>query len=137
MRRDLASLLPELGHDVIDRGPESEGTLEYPPICEDLCRHVLDGRAERAIMVGGTGSGEHIACNKLPGIRAGLCHRGYTARISRANNDSNVLILGAKIVAVDLAREIVRIWLDTDFTGGRHVRRLEQIAVLEQGGTLL
>jgi ribose 5-phosphate isomerase B len=138
LRRDLVDWLAEEGHVVEDLAPSDPmATVDYPPICEALARAVIRGDADRAIMIGGTGSGEAVACNKLAGIRAGLCHRVFTARISRANNDSNVLILGAKLIGIDLAREITATWLTTPFRGGHHARRLEQIRVLEEGGTLL
>ena len=84
-------------------------------------------------MLGGSGQGEAIACNKIRGIRAGLCHDLCSTRISRGNNDSNVLVLGAKVVAPELAEQIVATWLDTPFKGGVHQRRLDQIAALERG----
>ena len=90
------------------------------------------GRAERGIVIGGSGQGEQIAANKVRGVRAALCNDLYTARLSRAHNDANVLAIGGRVVAFALADEIVTLWLDTPFDGGRHQRRLEQIAAAEQ-----
>lgn len=126
------------GHEVDDRGAQhGSDVVDYPPLCEDVSRRVVDGRAERGIIVGGTGGGEAIACNKIRGIRAGLCHSAYLAEISSANNASNVLVLGAKVVDADEAVEITDVWLRTPFKGERHQHRIDQIAALERGETLL
>jgi len=90
------------------------------------------GAAWRGIVLGGSGQGEQIAANKVPGTRAALCNDLYTARLSREHNDANVLAIGARIVASTLADEILRVWLETAFAGGRHQRRLDQIAALER-----
>jgi ribose 5-phosphate isomerase B len=124
-------------HTVDDRAPTGTDTVDYPPLCEDVCRQITAGRADRAIVVGGSGMGEAIACNKIPGIRAGLCHDLFTTGVSRAHNDANVLVLGAKVIGDDLAALILDAWLATPFKGGPHRQRLDQIAVLERGGTLL
>lgn len=137
LKRHLSQWLTARGHTVEDRGSHAEATVvDYPPLCADVCRQVAGGHADRAIVIGGTGGGEVIACNKLPGIRAGLGHSVTTAEISRANNDSNVLVLGTKIISQDLAEQITDVWLATAFTGGRHQRRLDQIAALERGEAL-
>jgi ribose 5-phosphate isomerase B len=111
--------------------------VDYPPLCEEVCRRVLDGRADYAIVVGGSGSGEAIACNKIRGIRAALCLDLFVAEIARANNDANVLVTGAKVVSPELAEQIVETWLATSFRGERHQTRLDQIAALERGESLL
>ena len=137
MKVRLVTRLTELGHEVDDRGvSDAAQTVDYPLLCADLCRQVLDGRADRGIVVGGSGSGEHMACNKIRGIRAGLGLEAFTARISRAHNDANVLVLGAKVIAIDLAVEITEQWLTTEFKGGRHQDRLDQIAALERGESI-
>jgi ribose 5-phosphate isomerase B len=134
----LARLLRSLGHQVDERvGADGDEVVDYPPLCEDVCSLVLDGTVDRAVVVGGSGMGETIACNKLPGIRAGLCHDPFTTRVSRANNDSNVMVIGAKVVTADEAERLLALWLDTEFTGGVHAHRLAQIAALERGETLL
>ena len=138
MKARLVTRLAELGHSVDDRGGSETGQIvDYPPLCADLCREVTEGRADRGIVVGGSGSGEHMACNKIRGIRAGLGLESFTARISRAHNDANVLVLGAKVIAIDLALEITEQWLGTEFKGGRHQQRLDQIAALERGESII
>jgi len=96
----LIDWLTDQGHDVDDRGTSGTDVVDYPPLCLDIGRQVLGGRADRGIMVGGTGGGECIACNKMRGIRAGLCHTTFQAEISSAHNATNVLVLGARIIGV-------------------------------------
>ncbi|HLA93850.1 MAG TPA: RpiB/LacA/LacB family sugar-phosphate isomerase, partial [Actinomycetota bacterium] len=96
-------------------------------------RAVVDGRADRGIVLGGSGQGEQLAANKVQGVRAVLCNDTYLAELSRRHNDANVLAMGGRIVAPHLAKEIVRLWLATPFEGGRHVRRLEQVHEIERG----
>ena len=130
----LIDRLAAQGHEVDDRGAHTDAeTVDYPPLCADACLRVTGGHADRAIVVGGSGMGELIACNKIRGIRAGLCHDLFTTRISRAHNDANVLVIGAKVVGAGLAGEIADLWLGTPFKGGRHQERLDQIAALETG----
>lgn len=134
----LIAWLRAQDHEIDDRAAQvGTETVDYPPLCEDVCRRVLDGHADYAIVVGGSGSGEAIACNKIRGIRAGLGHDVFTAQIARAHNDANVLVLGAKVIGPELAEEIVATWLETPFKGERHQQRLDQIAVLERGGSLI
>ncbi|MPZ88168.1 MAG: RpiB/LacA/LacB family sugar-phosphate isomerase [Nitriliruptorales bacterium] len=132
LKQAMVEWLVEQGHAVDDRGTDGTRAVDYPPICVDVGRQVVEGHAERGLILGGSGMGEVIALNKVPGVRAGLCHCLYTARISRANNDANVLVLAAKIIAPALAQEITALWLSTSFEGGRHVPRLEQIAAIER-----
>ncbi len=127
----LVAELDRLGHDVDDLGTHSDEAVDYPPICAAVGRAVVSGSAERGIVLGGSGQGEAIAANKVRGVRAALCNDLYTARLSRAHNDANVLAIGARIVADGLASEILELWLSTPFDGGRHQRRVEQIADLE------
>jgi ribose 5-phosphate isomerase B len=133
----LIAWLTAHGHKADDRGTQGTETVDYPALCEDVSRQVVGGHADRGIVIGGTGSGEQIACNKIRGVRAGLCHEVLTAEIARAHNDTNVLVMGAKVVTAELAEDIVGIWLATAFKGGRHQRRLDQIAALERGESLL
>ncbi len=137
LKAHLRDFLTAAGHEVDDRGShDHEEVVDYPPLCADVCRLVVDGRAARGIVIGGSGQGEAIACNKIRGIRAGICQDVWSTTISRGNNDSNVLILGAKVVDAELAEEIVRTWLDTPFKGGVHQRRVDMIAALERGESL-
>lgn len=134
----LIAWLDANGHEVDDRAAHvGEEIVDYPPLCEDVCRRVLDGHADYAIVVGGSGSGEAIACNKIRGIRAALCLDLFVAEIARGNNDANVLVTGAKVVSPELAEQLVAIWLATPFKGERHQQRLDQIAALERGESLL
>ncbi|MFN2590960.1 MAG: ribose 5-phosphate isomerase B [Actinomycetota bacterium] len=135
LKEDLKQHLKERGHEPIDLGTDSEEPTDYPPICAAVARSVTAGEAERGIVLGGSGQGEQISANKVRGVRAALCLELYTARMSRTHNDANVLAIGARIVAAALAREIVDVWLDTPFEGGRHQRRVEQIAAIEQEET--
>jgi ribose 5-phosphate isomerase B len=138
LKNRISGWLAAHGHDVDDRGAQvGEEIVDYPPLCEDVWRRLLDGDAAFAIVVGGGGSGETIACNKLAGIRAVLCHSVWGAEIGRGNNDGNVLVLGAKVVDATLAEQIVDAWLSTPFKGAEHARRLEMIAALERGESLL
>jgi ribose 5-phosphate isomerase B len=132
LKEDLKQFLKDEGHEVRDLGTDSEASTDYPPICAAVGRAVVRGEAERGIVLGGSGQGEQIAANKVHGVRAALCNDLYTARMSRAHNDANVLSLGARIVAPELAREIVGVWLGTEFEGDRHERRLGQIADIEK-----
>jgi ribose 5-phosphate isomerase B len=132
LKRHLVRMLMTLGHDVDDRGTHNEEAVDYPPICAEVARAVTAGSADRGIVVGGSGQGEQMAANKVAGIRAALCNDLYTARMSRAHNDANVLALGGRIVAPGLADEIVALWLKTPFEGGRHQRRVDQIMEIER-----
>ncbi len=133
LKEHLKQTLAALGHTVDDHGTHGEASVDYPPICIGVARAVADGRADRGIVLGGSGQGEQIAANKVPGIRAALCNDLYTARLSRAHNDANVLSMGGRIVAAGLADEILTLWLATPFDGGRHQRRLDQISAAERG----
>jgi ribose 5-phosphate isomerase B len=138
LKARFVAWLTAQGHEVDDRGAaESTEVVDYPPLCEDVCRRVVDGSVDRGIVIGGSGSGEAIACNKIRGIRAGLCPDLWHTEISRGNNDSNVLIVGAKVVGPELAEQILQTWLETPFKGAEHQRRIDQIAALERGESLL
>jgi ribose 5-phosphate isomerase B len=132
LKEDLKAFLEEQGHEVQDHGTDSTEPVDYPAFCAAAARAVASGGADRAIVLGGSGQGEQIAANKVRGIRAALCHDLLLARLSREHNDANVLALGARVIAPAYAREIVRVWLDTAFEGGRHVPRLEQITDIER-----
>ena len=132
LKQHLIATLARLGHVVHDHGTHSEAAVDYPPICAEVARLVTTGKADRGIIIGGSGQGEQIAANKVHGARAALCNDLYTARMSRAHNDANVLAIGGRIVAFGLADEIIAVWLDTPFDGGRHQRRIDQIAEIER-----
>jgi ribose 5-phosphate isomerase B len=131
LKQHLVATLTRLGHQIDDHGTDSSEPVDYPEICARVARTVVERRADRGIVIGGSGQGEQIAANKVRGTRAALCNDLYTARMSRQHNDANVLAIGGRIVAAGLADEIVQVWLSTEFEGGRHQRRIEQIAALE------
>ena len=133
LKQHLSEFLKGDGHEVSDLGTDSQKPVDYPPICAAVAREVAEGRAERGIVLGGSGQGEQIAANKVDGARAALCNDLYTARFSRLHNDANVLSIGARVVGLGLADEIVRTWFETEFEGGRHQRRVEQLAAIERG----
>jgi ribose 5-phosphate isomerase B len=134
LKSHLVVTLDQLGHDAIDLGTHSTEVVDYPPICAAVGRAVVEGRADRGVVIGGSGQGEQISANKVPGVRAALCNDLYTARLSRAHNDANVLAIGGRVVGTGLADEILELWLVTPFDGGRHQRRVDQIAELERTG---
>ena len=131
LKEYLVDVLAKWGHTVDDQGTDSTEPVDYPPICAGVARTVVAGRADAGIVLGGSGQGEQISANKVRGARAALCNDLYTARMARRHNDANVLSIGARIVAPELADEITRIFLSTPFEGGRHVRRIEEIAAIE------
>jgi ribose 5-phosphate isomerase B len=132
LKQHLVQWLKDRGHEVDDLGTDSEESVDYPIYCAAVGRAVACHRAERGVVIGGSGQGEQIAANKIPGVRASLCNDLFTAMLARSHNDANVLALGARIVAATLAEEIINVWLATPFEGGRHVRRLELITEIEQ-----
>jgi ribose 5-phosphate isomerase B len=135
LKGHLVGELDRLGHEVLDLGTHDTDSVDYPPICAAVGRAVADGKADRGIVLGGSGQGEQIAANKVHGVRAALCNDLYTARMSREHNDANVLSMGGRIVADGLASEILELWLATPFEGGRHERRVAQIADIEHEET--
>jgi ribose 5-phosphate isomerase B len=133
LKEELKAFLTQEGHEVLDFGTDSEETVDYPDFCAAAARAVVDGRAERGVVLGGSGQGEQLVANKVKGARAALCNDLHLAELSRRHNDANVLALGGRIVAAELAKEIVKLWLETPFDGGRHTNRIEQIAEIERG----
>jgi ribose 5-phosphate isomerase B len=131
LKQHLVKMLIGQGHEVDDQGTHSTESVDYPGICAGVGRAVRDGAADVGIVLGGSGQGEQLAANKVRGVRAALCNCLYTARMARAHNDANVLSLGARVVGEGLAEEIVDTFLTTDFEGGRHARRVDQITQLE------
>jgi ribose 5-phosphate isomerase B len=131
LKEALIAHLEDSGHDVDDQGTHSEEPVDYPPICAAAARTVVAGRADFAIVLGGSGQGETLAANKVRGVRAALCHDEYTARLARQHNDANVLGLGGRILGEGLAAAIVDAFLSAEFEGGRHARRVAQIAEIE------
>jgi len=133
LKEVLKAFLEQDGHEVLDFGTDSEETVDYPDFCAATARAVVDGRADRGIVLGGSGQGEQLAANKVQGARAALCNDLHLAELSRRHNDANVLAMGGRIVAVQLAKEIATLWLATPFEGGRHEARIRQLGEIERG----
>lgn len=131
LKEAVLEALRDAGVDVRDMGTFSEESVDYPDVAERVARAVAAGEVERGILLCGTGIGVSIAANKVPGVRAALCHDTFSARMSRAHNDANVLAMGSRVVGAGLAREIVKAWLDGTFEGGRHAARVEKLKQLE------
>lgn len=127
----LLDALGDDGHDVVDFGTHSDQSVDYPIFCAAVGRAVARGDVDRGIVLGGSGQGEQLAANKVAGVRAALCNELYTARMSRQHNDANVLSMGARVVADALAVEISRLWLATEYEGGRHQARIDELTALE------
>jgi ribose 5-phosphate isomerase B len=128
----VADLVHRLGHDVLDMGTYGDDPVDYPDIAASVARLVSRGEVERGILICGTGLGMCIAANKFPSVRAAPCHDDLTAEMSRRHNDLNVLCLSADMLGERLIDRMIEIWLATSFEGGRHARRVEKIAALEQ-----
>lgn len=130
----IQSFVEELGHEIVDFGTHSTDSIDYPPIALGVAHAVVDGRADLGIFLCGTGVGGCIAANKVPGVRAALCHETFTAAMSREHNNANVLCIGARVVGLSLVLEIIRTWLTTPWSQiERHQRRLDMIAETETG----
>jgi ribose 5-phosphate isomerase B len=123
--------LTTAGHEIVDLGTNSEAPVDYPPFCAAAARAAVDGDADLAIVIGGSGQGEQIAANKVHGARAALCHDETTARLARQHNDANVLSLGGRLLGETLALTIVDVFLTTEWEGGRHAARLQQLRDIE------
>jgi RpiB/LacA/LacB family sugar-phosphate isomerase len=132
LKSQLVEELDRSAHDLVDLGTHDSNPADYPDLAEAVGLAVLEGRAERGIVICGSGVGASVAANKLPGIRAGLCHDLYSARQGVEHDKMNVLVLGARIIEPDTARELVRAFLQASFSGEeRHIRRLKKVAALE------
>jgi ribose 5-phosphate isomerase B len=132
LKEALKGFLVELGHEVVDFGTNSPAMVDYADFAVPAARAVAAGECARGIFICGTGLGVMLTANKVRGIRAVVCHECFSARMSRAHNDANVLCLGGRIDGVGLAQEVVRTWLETPFDGGRHARRVSKIMALEE-----
>ena len=133
LKQILAAYLRDRGHEVIDKGTDSTAAVDYPDFAEAVGKALIDGEAERAVLICGSGVGASVAANKIPGIRAAVCHDSYSARQGVEHDDMNVLVLGARIIGVELARELVNNFLAAKFSAEeRHRRRVEKIRALER-----
>jgi ribose 5-phosphate isomerase B len=126
-KEKIKLLLSQLGHDVKDFGTHSNASVDYPVYIRPVAEAVARGEFERGIVLGGSGNGEAIVANKVKGIRCGLCWNIESARLSRQHNNANVLSLGQRMMPLETALEIVKVWLQTPFEGGRHEKRIQQI----------
>lgn len=132
LKREMTVLMRELGHEIVDFGAHSAEPVDYPDIALAVARAVARGEVDRGVMACGTGIGTCIVANKVPGVRAALCHDTFSARATREHNDSNVLCLGARVIGPSLAAEVLRTWLAGAFDrGGRHERRVRRISEIE------
>ncbi|MEW6034473.1 MAG: ribose 5-phosphate isomerase B [Chloroflexota bacterium] len=136
LKQSLVAYLEAGGHTCEDLGWDDESPVDYPDFAGEVGRAVTQGRCERGILVCSTGVGMSIAANKVKGVRAALCHDAFTCRRAREHNDANVLCLGAEVVDVEMAEELVDVFLATKFEGGRHLRRVEKIHQMERAGFL-
>jgi len=132
IKSKVVDLLTQLGHDVVDAGPQTGASVDYPDIAALVAGQVSKGEVDRGILICGTGIGMCIAANKYPGVRAAPCHDDLTAEMSRRHNDLNVLCLSADMLGERLIDRMIEIWLKTEFEGGRHARRVEKIAEIER-----
>jgi ribose 5-phosphate isomerase B len=132
LKEELKTFLKTLGLEPVDMGTFNEDSVDYPDFGVRVAKKVSQGELEKGILICGTGIGMSIVANKFPRIRAALANDLYSSRCSREHNDANILIIGGRIVGKELAKEIVKVWLETPFAGGRHKKRLEKIEAIEQ-----
>lgn len=128
--------LKAAGHEVIDCGTDSPASTDYPLFIIPAAEKVASGEAERGIVIGGSGNGEAIAANKVKGIRCGLCWSNQTAELCRKHNNANVMSIGQRMTSIEIALDLVDIFLSTEFEGGRHQHRIDELAVYETTGEL-
>lgn len=132
LKQEVLEYLQSAGIALQDYGTFSEDSVDYPDVVLPVAEAVARGEIDRAVLLCGTGIGVSITANKVPGVRAALCHDTFSARHSRAHNDANILALGGRVVGPGLAADIVAVWLESEFEGGRHARRLDKIAAIEE-----
>jgi ribose 5-phosphate isomerase B len=132
LKEELKAFLKSSGVEPIDMGTFNEESVDYPDFGVLVAEKVSRGELERGILICGTGIGMAIVANKFPGVRAALANDLYSARCSREHNDANVLVIGGRIIGREVAMEIVKVWLNTPFGGGRHQRRIDKITALEK-----
>lgn len=133
VKRKIVELVRRLGHEVIDFGAATEDAVDYPDFAQQVAVAVASGQVDRGILICGTGIGMSMAANKVRGVRAALCHDDVTAEMSRRHNDANVMCLSADLLGERLIDRMIEIWLQTEFEGGRHARRVEKIKKIEEG----
>lgn len=131
IRNEIKDLLNEMGIDYVDTGAEDQASVDYPDFALPAAERVASKEFDRGILICGTGIGMSISANKVAGVRCALVHDVYSARATRQHNDSNVLAMGERVIGPSLAREIAKVWLETEFEGGRHLRRVDKISNYE------
>ena len=132
MKFEIVKYLEESGYEVVNFGTDTNDSCDYPVYGEKVARAVANGEVDRGILICGTGVGISLAANKVKGIRAAVCSESVTARFSRLHNDANILAFSARIVGVETAKDMVNVWLNTEFEGGRHQRRVDLIMKIEE-----
>ncbi len=132
LKGELVSLLKDMGADVTDMGTDTPESVDYPDFGDKVSSAVSKGEVDRGVLICGTGIGMSIVANKHRNVRAALCSEPFSARMSRLHNDANILVLGGRVVGSELAKDIARVWMETPFEGGRHLRRLQKISSIEE-----
>ncbi|MEE8185642.1 MAG: ribose 5-phosphate isomerase B [Thermodesulfobacteriota bacterium] len=135
LKEDIKAFLSEIGYEFKDMGSEGNDSVDYPDYGIPVAERVSSGEIEKGILICGTGIGMSIVANKFPGVRAALVNDIYSARMAKEHNDANILVIGGKVLGKGLSREIVKIWLESRFEGGRHQRRLDKITNIEKRRT--
>lgn len=132
MKQQIKEFIEQMGHEVVDFGTNSTESCDYPVYGEKVAEAVVAGEVERGIVICGTGIGISLAANKVKGIRCVVCSEPYSARLSRQHNNSNMLAVGARVIGIEMAKMIVTEWLNTEFEGGRHQRRIDMLTAIEE-----
>ena len=133
LKKEIIKYLEELGHSVTDFGTHTSESVDYPIYGKKVAVEVANGNFDGGVLICGTGIGISLAANKVKGIRAAVCSEPYSAKLSKLHNNSNIIALGARVVGVDLAKMIVKEWIDAEFEGGRHAKRVDLLTKIENG----
>ncbi|WP_157150388.1 ribose 5-phosphate isomerase B [Brachyspira sp. SAP_772] len=133
LKKEIIKYLEELGHSVTDFGTHTTESVDYPIYGKKVAEEVANGNFDGGVLICGTGIGISLAANKVKGIRAAVCSEPYSAKLSKLHNNSNIIAFGARVVGVDLAKMIVKEWIDAEFEGGRHAKRVGLITKIENG----
>lgn len=131
LKSALCEEITHLGHEAVDFGPDTSTSVDYPDYGKKVAEAISNGLYQRGILICGTGIGMSIVANKFANVRAALCHEPLSAKLSRLHNDANILVLGGRIIGLEMAKEILKVWLETPFEGGRHSLRLQKICNIE------
>ena len=136
LKEEIKAMLAEMGEQVLDFGTDTSASVDYPVYAARAARAVASGECEKGIVICGTGIGISMAANKVKGVRCALCNEPLSAKLTRMHNDANMVAVGARVIGPELAKEIVRVFLTTEFEGGRHQRRVDLVTALENGQEL-